>query len=35
MEICRPEVELEVGFMPEADLDPLRTTPASQSNDPD
>jgi hypothetical protein len=29
MEIRRPEVELEVAFTPEADLDPLETTSAS------
>jgi hypothetical protein len=29
MEIRRPEVELEINFTPEADLDPLESTPAS------
>jgi hypothetical protein len=29
MEIRRPEVELEIIFTPEADLDPLEATPPS------
>jgi YihY family inner membrane protein len=35
MEIRRPEVELFIGFTPEADLDPLEPTSASGRRDPD
>jgi YihY family inner membrane protein len=35
MEIRRPEVELEIGFTPQADLDPLEGTPAPHPSDPD
>ena len=32
MEIRRPEVKLEMGFLPEADYDPLAPTPVSADN---
>ncbi len=35
MEIRRPEVQLKLVFMPEADFDPLTATPASQPTNSD
>jgi YihY family inner membrane protein len=35
MEIRRPEVRLEIGFTPEADLDPLELTHSTEQSDPD
>jgi YihY family inner membrane protein len=34
MEIRRPEVELDIGFTPEADLDPLEPTSGAEEADP-
>ncbi|MGP0029067.1 MAG: YihY/virulence factor BrkB family protein [Acidimicrobiales bacterium] len=34
MELRRPEVRVEIGFLPEADHDPMELTPASAPHDP-
>ena len=35
MEIRRPEVQLKLAFLPEADFDPLTATPTLQPTDPE